>query len=67
MRRVEVQVPSVGIRVDLRLPVAAVATSTAEITAIPIEESSAEEGEGIKKERVDITEVTYSLSIFLLY
>ena len=43
-RRVEVQVPSVGTRADLRLPVAAVATHIVEITAIPIEEPSAEEG-----------------------
>ena len=39
------QEPSVGIRIDLRLPVAAVATSMAEITAIISEVASAEEGE----------------------
>ena len=44
-RRVEVQAPSAGIRVDLRLPVEAVATPIAENTAIPTEVPSAEEGE----------------------
>ena len=45
-RRVEGQVPSEGIRVDLRLPVAAVTTPTVKSATIPAEASSAEEGEG---------------------
>ena len=45
VRRAEVQVLSVGIRADLRLPVVAVATTIVESTATPIEVASAEEGE----------------------
>ena len=45
-RRVEVQVPSAGIRVDLRLPVVTAATPIVEITATITEAASAEEGEG---------------------
>ena len=45
-RRVEVQEPSVGTRVDLRLPVVAAATPIVQITARPTEVASAEEGEG---------------------
>ena len=51
VRRVEVQVPSVGIRVDLRPPVVAAATSIAEITATVIEVASAEEGEGRQQQK----------------
>ena len=47
VRRVEAQEPSDGIRADLRLPVDTPATPIVEITAIPKEVASAEEGEGI--------------------
>ena len=50
-RRVEAQVPSVGSRVELRLPVVAVATPTVQTTAIPNIIPSAEEGEGGKKNK----------------
>ena len=44
VRREDVQEPSAGSRVDLRLPVAAEATPIEEITATISEEASAEEG-----------------------
>ena len=43
--RSEFQVTSVGIRVDLRLPVVAVATPIAQTTAIVVVAASEEEGE----------------------
>ena len=48
-RRVEVQAPSGGNRVDLRLPVEAVATPIVKSTATITEVASAEEGEGLIK------------------
>ena len=45
VRRVEVQAPSVGIRVELRLPVEAVATPIVQNTVTVAVVASAEEGE----------------------